>query len=91
MSVNVKNLRGTSDNTAPNGSWIKYWESQRPYNTNKKCRACDNQYTLGAHVIKVNSYDQRWYIVPLCSSCNQQTITFSVSENDLVFANTNRY
>lgn len=85
--VLVKNINGTSRFSAPSGysSWLVYWEAQ----TGRKsgyCKAgtCLNQATVGAHVMKVDSYDKHYYIVPLCYSCNGRTDSFYVNENDLV-------
>lgn len=41
---------------------------------------CIKTDLVGAHVQKAYSTDQKWYIVPLCSSCNQRTDTFEVYE-----------
>jgi hypothetical protein len=35
---------------------------------------------VGAHVIKVDSSDGKWYIVPLSKACNKRTDEFYVSE-----------
>ena len=41
---------------------------------------CIKTDLVGAHVQKAYSIDQKWCIVPLCSSCNQRTDTFEVYE-----------
>ena len=33
---------------------------------------------IGAHVQKANSYDNRWYVTPLCRTCNNRTDEFDV-------------
>lgn len=43
-------------------------------------QGCIKTDLVGAHVQKAYSIDQKWYIVPLCSSCNQRTDTFEVYE-----------
>ena len=59
------------------------------------CRCCKNSFNRnelnGAHVIKTNSLDNSYYIVPLCDSCNNylNDKPFPVNENDLVPANYN--
>ena len=40
---------------------------------------CWGRNLVGAHVQKAYSSDQRWYIVPLCVSCNNRTDTFNVN------------
>lgn len=90
--VVVKNLNGTADNKPPKGygSWLEWWIAQ----TGKKspycsCTDCLDPAEVGAHVKKVNSDDNRWYIVPLCKSCNGKSsdTTFTVKEADLVEVN----
>ena len=72
----IKNVIGSSRFVKPSGyaSWLDYWKAitgKNPY----VCSAsgCLKTDLVGAHVQKANSKDQRWYIVPLCSSCNQRT------------------
>lgn len=78
----VKNVVGSSRFPKPDGysSWLKYWET----NTGHKAILCSADNCLGidlvgAHVQKAYSDDEKWYIVPLCSSCNQRTDIFNVS------------
>lgn len=80
--MRVKNVNGSGRFSAPTGyrSWLDYWEKK----TGSKaffCSAsnCFSSNLVGAHVQKANSTDNRWYIIPLCSSCNQRTDTFEVS------------
>lgn len=89
MTYKVKNLNGTTDRL-PYGyaSWLDFWEKK----TNQKateCHAIDckaKRDLVGAHVKKVGSSDNSWYIVPLCSGCNQRTDEFTV-EGPLVPVN----
>ena len=84
--IKVKNVNGSSRFGSPSGytSWLEYWEDK----SGKKawrCSAIDCHKTgrwnlVGAHVQKANSYDQSWYIVPLCTSCNNRTDEFYVDE-----------
>lgn len=87
--VLVKNIKGTSDNI-PGGyrSWKDYWIAKKGY-WPVKCAAygCSEKAELGGHVIKVNSIDKRWYIVPICYSHNNSNLPFYVDENDLVPVN----
>lgn len=80
--MKVKNVSGSSRFPKPAGfdSWLDYWE----YHSKKSayfCSAsgCFRKDLVGAHVQKANSTDNKWYIVPLCSGCNQRTDTFDVS------------
>ena len=70
-----KNLHGTSDRNPPNGyiSWKEYVIGKLGYwPSTCSCIGCNSVPTVGAHVIKVDSYDRRWYIAPLCSYHNNQ-------------------
>ena len=69
----VTNVNGSGRFKPPKGytSWLQYWERQ----TGKKaffCSAlyCKNSNLAGAHVQKAYSTDKKWYIIPLCISCN---------------------
>ncbi len=86
----IHNVKGSSKVSVkppkPYDSWLSYWENKSncklEANTYYKCPAC-GKATLrkdfdGCHVQKAYNYDQRWYIVPLCSSCNHRTDTFDV-------------
>jgi hypothetical protein len=78
----VYNVNGSSRFPAPNGysSWLEYWErytgTKAYYCSSTDCR---NSATVGAHVQKADGFDKRYYIVPLCSSCNQRTDSFYVN------------
>lgn len=78
----VKNVNGSGRFPAPKGyaSWLDYWKSQT--RINPTCCSTDNclgRNLVGAHVQKAYSNDQRWYIVPLCASCNNRKDTFNVN------------
>ena len=74
MVISVKNLNGTADNPAPApySSWIEFWEKA----TGEEARIChrvgcySTQNLVGAHVQLDDPNDDRWWIVPLCQSCN---------------------
>lgn len=75
--MRVTNINGTSDTTCKCGSWLQHWVN---YNTGGQnlpvyCseKSCINNDLLGAHVQKANSTDDKWYIVPLCTSHNRAT------------------
>ena len=86
MITRVKNVNGSSHFANPAGydSWLDYWEDKSG-KTAKRCSATDchllgRSNLVGAHVQKVNSYDNNWYIVPLCRGCNNRTDEFYVEE-----------
>ena len=77
----IRNVTGSSRFAKPRGysSWLDYWVTQARQ-VAYFCPACGNSADIvGAHVQKAYSGDNRWYIVPLCSSCNKRTDTFNVS------------
>lgn len=91
MIVKVKNLLGTSDNSAPYGysSWLDFWEKSTGRKANKCANIdCNLKATVGAHVIKTSG-TKEWYIVPLCDGCNNyhNEDGFFVNDSDLVKAN----
>lgn len=67
-----KNLKGTGDNQASK-PWLDIWKERTGYKGNPPCgrKGCNRDATLGAHVIKVDSDDRSWYLLPLCDSCNK--------------------
>ena len=74
--MKVTNINGTSDNTCLCGSWLKHWENYNSAGQSKPilCPACGiHLVEVGAHVQKYNSSDEKWYIVPLCKSCNNKS------------------
>lgn len=90
----VKNLNGTSDNTAPSGysSWKDYWERKSGQTANicHRLYCSSTYYIVGAHVQLVDGGNE-WYIVPLCNAHNQSTdVEFYVTA-PLVPVNTEKY
>lgn len=97
--MRIKNLGGTSSNfpkpTCKCISWLDHWDKNKYTNNNKiagYCRGCgkkfDHKELNGAHVIKINSLDGGYYIVPLCDSCHGKVNQiYDVEEMDLVSAN----
>ena len=90
--MKVKNLKGSAT-TSPKPtckceSWIEHWASNKGFKP-LYCRSCGSSSNLvGGHVIKVGSYDQKRYIVPICKDCNNKdNLEFDVEEKDLVSAN----
>lgn len=79
--MRVKNVSGSSRFPAPRGynSWLEYWEKQSGRHvTICGTTGCNNNDLVGAHVQKVNSANQSWYITPICKSCNSRTDEFDV-------------
>ena len=78
--MKVKNLHGTSDKTCDKcKSWLKHWENKTNDSTwfcMKK--DCTNKATVGAHVIKCEGHDKKFYIVPLCHSCTKKKEEFEL-------------
>lgn len=73
MYIKVKNLHNTSDHDVPSGysSWLDYWEKHMKMRSHYcSNRICVKLSSVGAHVKKVDSNDNHWYIVPLCYACN---------------------
>lgn len=72
--VKVKNLHHGTDEGS---RYIRQWEVyKKKKNTHTRCAnlGCKNEEKnpalVGAHVIKVDSSDNAWYICPLCHKCN---------------------
>lgn len=84
--IGIKNIVGSHNiSKKPNdgtGSWIKFWEKRNPHKFNPfdlyECPGC-GRYKFGydfcgCHVRKYRSlFDDKWYIVPMCSDCNKQS------------------
>ena len=88
--MRVKNIKGTSDNQCPCGTWRKHWVnfSSTSWPTLCPVIGCGNPAEVGAHVQRADIIDQSWYIIPLCRPHNvKNTGPISVSEVELVSAN----
>lgn len=75
----VKNIKGTSDNKAPEGysSWLDYWDRNNGnIDVSFFCQAvgCSEFAINGAHVQLLGENNQ-WYIVPLCAKHNNHNNT----------------
>ena len=84
----VKNVRGSSDLTPPNGydSWKDYWEcKKRRLFTYCSCTTCSERAEVGGHVEKVYGSGEK-YIVPICYEHNNYTYTspYEVHDDDLL-------
>lgn len=79
--MKVKNLKGTGDNTCSCKGWLNHWlnttgETSLPNFCGEL--SCTETPTDGAHVIKVDSKDKDWYIVPLCHKHNESVDEFEL-------------
>jgi hypothetical protein len=72
--VKVKNINGTSANitTCNCGSWINHWDKFSPSPRSMFCvvKGCLEEVLEGAHVKKIDTGDDNWYIVPFCHRHN---------------------
>jgi hypothetical protein len=94
--IKVKNAIGTSKllPPAPFVSWLEYYEYVKQiimegyllYRCPVCGRICLRKELDGCHVQKVCGNDDRFYIVPLCSSCNHRTDEFLIDESLLLLA-----
>ena len=92
MKVFVHNVKGSSKVSSkpsfPYSSWLNYWECMKLSALPYYCPACGKVVTRehfdGCHVQKLDLTDFKWYIIPLCDSCNQRKDMFSVDEDLLV-------
>lgn len=82
--MNIKNITGSSkisEKPKHFGSWLQFWEhfAGKVITRNERwiCPACGKSVLGsnfdGCHVQKADSTDQKWYIAPLCDSCNHRT------------------
>lgn len=71
--MRVKNLNGTSQNNCSCGSWLAHWSKFSGQVANR-CfvNGCTTVHSVGGHVQKDSATDKNWYIVPLCSACNNK-------------------
>jgi hypothetical protein len=81
MIMKIKNIKGTSGENCACDSWLKHWEKFSGQTTTW-CQAngCAKTDVVGAHVQRVDIYDSKEYIYPLCNSCNQKEGSFEVSD-----------
>jgi len=75
IDMRVKNINGTSANTCKCGSWLDHWKNYSGRSVPSLCstESCVNGPEVGAHVQKDVAWDNSWYIVPLCKTCNAMT------------------
>lgn len=79
-----KNVNRTANRNVPDGyeSWLDFYEKESGKSA-KSCKVkyCTNDATDGAHVKKVDSIDNSWYIVPLCRSHNHDRAEFELNSD----------
>jgi len=72
--MRVRNIQeGSRTPTCGCGTWLQHWEN----NSHQKagtCSAsgCSRQADVGGHVQKRGVGDDSWYIIPICTPCNNQ-------------------
>ena len=82
--MKIRNIIGSSKiSSKPKSypSWLQFWEGIFGQTLTRNeywvCPACGKSVLGknfdGCHVLKVDSSDQKWYILPLCDSCNHRT------------------
>ena len=84
LIMRVKNIH-SGDTGGKN--WLKRWMEYKGCKSTPSCSniECRNMAKHGGHVKKVDSQDNRRYIVPLCVSCNEKKdLEFDVTAGDLV-------
>ena len=96
MDITIHNVKGSSkiskEPPFPFTSWLKYWEAQANFDIKEgvsyNCPGCGRTITRknfdGCHVQKVGLVDRKWYLIPLCDSCNHRTDMFTIDGNLLV-------
>ena len=90
--MKITNINGTSDTNCKCGSWLNHWINYSRQNLPTYCPVlgCSEKPELGDHVQKANSYDRKWYIIPLCKTHNRASGILEISDTiNLVSANKN--
>lgn len=88
ITMKVKNKEGTKDLKCYCASWLAHWERfSGQIATYCKEVNCWSRDLVGSHVIKVDSNDQKTYIVPLCKAHNKSTEEIEIGTTTLVSAN----
>lgn len=73
-----KNKKGTGNRSCNCGSWKNHWTNKtgKPWPKTCSIENCNNEATLGAHVINSNVEGEK--IIPACDSCNKLTGEFDL-------------
>ena len=88
--MKVNNINGTSQNECSCGSWLRHWEifSNLHANYCGESSCIEKSDLVGAHVLKDNSADKKWYILPLCKKHNASNEALEIyNASALVSAN----
>lgn len=89
--MKIKNINGTSSNICDCGSWLEHWKKFSGQSS-RFCvvSGCNGLAEVGAHVQKDVSFNNNWYIVPLCKEHNKVAGSMEISDyTTLVSANVN--
>ena len=83
--MNLRNIKGTTENRCHCESWLEHWKQYARHRNRKDpptCSVafCKNTDIVGAHV-QIEDDDDTWYIVPLCNAHNQRTTRLSVQDS----------
>lgn len=71
--MKVKNLNGTTQNKCKCSSWLAHWGNYSGQTANRcVVVSCTNKHTVGGHVQKESTTDSAWYVIPICSDCNNK-------------------
>lgn len=75
------NKKDTGERVCSCGTWKEHWLnfSYKIWPTQCSVEGCSNPATLGAHVI--NSSVKGGNIIPMCSSCNGLSSSFTLKDN----------
>ncbi len=81
--MKVKNINGTSGYNCKCGSWLEHWKNFGGKSIPTYCseKSCTNKPEVGAHVQKDVSYDNSWYIIPLCSKHNFKAESMDIGDS----------
>ena len=94
--MKIKNINGSSKVSQkapwPYSCWRDYWAGVVGFtfedNKYYKCPSCGKPVLKenfdGCHVKKTSIFDNKWYIIPLCDSCNHITGEIEIDESLLV-------
>jgi hypothetical protein len=71
-AMKVRHINGISDNACKCGSWLDHWLkfSGQPLLSYCSEEKCLQNPEVGAHVQKGGSFNDSWYIIPLCKAHN---------------------
>lgn len=72
-----RNVKGSSKNTCICGSWKGHWIKLSGKVWPPYCQRanCINKADVGAHITQVSGSQVQW-IVPFCSTCNDESSNF---------------